>query len=381
MLGWEFPPHITGGLGVACAGLARALVEQGVDVVFLVPRVFGDEDAGGARLVAANAAHRGRASAYAAAEPLFTGRYGGLLFDEVARFADAAERLAGSERFDLVHAHDWMSWPAAQRAARTCRAPLVVHVHSLESDRSGPRSDPRIVAVERAGIAAAAAVVCVSRTTAAEVHRVHGTPWTKLRVVHNAVPLMPRAPLRLRRFDEPVVLFLGRVTYQKGPEAFLGAAQRVVDVEPRVKFVVAGEGDLLPSLVERAAALGLARHVHFTGFLDARDVERAYADADVYVMPSVSEPFGIAPLEAAARGVPVVLSRRSGVAEVLSGALVADSWDVEDLANKILALIRRPALVAELVERGRQDVRRLTWERQGALLVEVYDHVMGRSGQ
>ena len=172
------------------------------------------------------------------------------------------------------------------------------------------------------------------------------------------------------------MLFLGRVTYQKGPEAFLEAAARVVRVEPNVKFVVAGSGDLLPLLVERAAALGLARHVHFTGFLRGDDVEKAYAAADVYVMPSVSEPFGIAPLEAAARDVPVIISRRSGVAEVMRGALRVDAWDVDDLADKILAVVSRPALRAELVERGREDARRLTWEAQGAVLRDVYESLL-----
>ena len=391
MLGWEFPPHISGGLGTACAGLTRGLAASGVDVLFVVPRVHGDEPSSHLTLVGAETGP-GEVETRPVQSPLspydtaktyrrriarFTGRYGERLMDEVARYADAVSDIAGSERFDLVHAHDWMTYPAAIRAARDAGVPLVVHVHSLENDRAGPRANPRITTIEQRGFDAADAIVCVSRYTADEVLRRYRVDAAKLRVVHNAVEKARRPRRRAkRRIREPVVLFLGRVTYQKGPEAFLAAAARVVTVEPGVKFVVAGSGDLLPRLVERAASLGLARHVHFTGFLTGADVDRAYAAADVYVLPSVSEPFGITPLEAAARGVPVVVSRQSGVREVLTGALVADSWDVEDLADKILALLRRPALRSELTARGRADVRGLSWDRQAQVLLRVYEETL-----
>jgi glycosyltransferase involved in cell wall biosynthesis len=404
MLGWEFPPHISGGLGVACEGLSRGLAGLGVDVLFVVPRLSGDERAPHLTLVGAETgapapdvrpvesalspyespsqyearmarsrpAERRRGTRPAAR---LTGHYGERLMDEVARYAAAVSEIAEEERVDVVHGHDWMTYPAAIRAAREADVPLVVHVHSLEHDRAGPRANPAIVEIEQQGFDAADAIVCVSRYTADTVARRYRVDETKLRVVHNAgpAPVAAPRPRRRRRIAEPVVLFLGRVTYQKGPEAFLEAARRVVSVELNVKFVVAGSGDLYRLLVERAARLGLARHVHFTGFLAGDDVERAYASADVYVLPSVSEPFGITPLEAAARDVPVIVSRQSGVVEVLRGALVVDSWDVEDLANKILALIRRPALRAELVRRGRLDARELTWERQAAVLSGVYE--------
>jgi glycosyltransferase involved in cell wall biosynthesis len=409
MLGWEFPPHISGGLGTACEGLSRGLAAGGVDVLFVIPRLVGDERAPHLMLVGAEtgvpepeiravpsallpyetaAQFEARVAAAApprrkatrkksATPPQLTGRYGAQLMDEVARYAESVAEIAETERVDIVHGHDWMTYPAAIRAAHQSRVPLVVHVHSLEHDRAGPRANPAIVEIEQRGFDAADAIVCVSRYTANEVARRYRVDETKLRVVHNAGPENvehpPRGPRRIR---EPVVLFLGRVTYQKGPEAFLEAAARVVRVEPDVKFVVAGSGDLLPLLIERTARLKLARHVHFTGFLRGDDVDKAYAAADVYVLPSVSEPFGITPLEAAARDVPVIVSRQSGVVEVLKGALVVDSWDVEDLANKILALIRRPALRAELVGRGRQDARELTWERQAAVLRDVYEGLL-----
>ncbi len=393
MLGWEFPPHISGGLGTACAGLVRGLGVHGVDVVFVLPRLATEQREPGLALVGAETyappvRTRAVASAlvpyetpkqYRRRSARLTGQYGERLMDEVRRYAEAVTEIAAEERFDVVHGHDWMTYPAAIAAASESRAPLVLHVHSLEHDRAGPRANPAIVEIEQAGFDAADAIVCVSRFTAGEVVHRYRVDESKLRVVHNAVAPRERgAPprsrrARRRRIAEPVVLFLGRVTYQKGPEAFLEAAARVVRVEPRVKFVVAGSGDLLPWLIERAATLGLGRHVHFTGFLRGDDVEKAYAAADVYVLPSVSEPFGITPLEAAQRGVPVIVSRRSGVIEVLEGALLVDSWDVDDLANKILALLRRPALRTALVLRGRADVRRLTWERQAGLLRDVYE--------
>ena len=382
MLGWEFPPHISGGLGTACAGIVRGLAGQGVRVLFVLPRLAGGEQAAGAEIVGADVEMRAVPSRLQPYEPFaaprLRGLYGRDLEAEVDRYADAVARIAARERFDVVHAHDWMTWPAAIRAARAAGVPLVVHVHSLEHDRAGPRANPAIASIEQRGLDAADAIVSVSRYTADQVKRRYRADPAKLRVVHNATspgdsPPPPRGP---RNIDDPVVLFLGRVTYQKGPEAFLEAAARVVRVLPRVKFVVAGSGDLLPALVERAARLGLARHVHFTGFLRGADVEKAWSAADVFVMPSVSEPFGIAPLEAAAREVPAIVSRQSGVTEVLHGALVVDSWDVPDLADKILALLHRAPLRRELVARGLVDTARLTWEGQAGLLRRVYEEIV-----
>lgn len=382
MLGWEFPPHISGGLGTACAGIVRGLAGGGVRVLFVLPRLAGGEQAAGAEVVGADVEMRAVASRLSPYEPFAAprakGLYGRDLEAEVDRYADAVARIAARERFDVVHAHDWMTWPAAIRAARAAGVPLVVHVHSLEHDRAGPRANAAIAAIEQRGLDAADAIVCVSRYTAEQVKRRYRADAAKLRVVHNATSPgdAPPPPRGERNIDEPVVLFLGRVTYQKGPEAFLEAAARVVRVVPRVKFVVAGSGDLLPALVERTARLGLARHVHFTGFLRGADVEKAWSAADVFVMPSVSEPFGIAPLEAAAREVPAIVSRQSGVTEVLRGALMVDSWDVADLANKIVALLHRPPLRRELVARGLADASRLTWEGQAALLRRVYEELL-----
>jgi glycosyltransferase involved in cell wall biosynthesis len=510
MLGWEYPPHITGGLATACLGLCEGLHGAGVEVTFVVPRAFGDEDKRFARVLGANQvwverrdtagtaatssttptasttptppnaehgsldesssshtstpaptesptpeqaapppirfierdpseeplsayadaatfarwrararlarsvetappaqaplAQRAPAAAIEAAttrenaEPFderaplldaapqttssparherfeFRGDYGADLFEEVERYARCVEQLAASEHFDVVHAHDWMTFAAGARAARACNAPLVAHVHASEFDRSGESPDGRIRGVEQMGVDAADLVVCVSHYTAGILRKHYGVDDARLRVVHNAVTRKEQAE-RVRadkHIAEPIVLFLGRITFQKGPDYFLEAAKRVVAVEPTVKFVMVGAGDMLPKMVERAARMGLARHVHFTGFLRGDDVERIYSMADVYVMPSVSEPFGISPLEALALDTPVIVSRQSGVSEVLANALKVDFWDVDEIANKILALLRYPALREHVLSAGGDEVRAMSWADRGRRLRAVY---------
>jgi len=447
MLGWEFPPHISGGLGTACKGLTDGLTSQGVEILFVVPRLFGDEDRTPARLIgcadllptlresaqppaeaepraprspAARAlevvavasplvpyqtpeayrdtlqtssepsaplgvlAGQTRAVARVVGERLpgaggqrFSGQYGRDLMSEVGRYADVVAELAHSESFDVVHAHDWLTFPAGLCAAETSGRPFVAHVHACEYDRSGEHPNPEILEIERLGLASADRVIAVSHYTSSILATRYGVDPAKLRVVHNATQHRPRGrDLGCKAIDEPIVLFLGRVTFQKGPDYFLEMARRVVDVVPRVKFVIAGTGDMLAPLIERAAAIGLARHVHFTGFLHGAAVERMYSMADVYVMPSVSEPFGIAALEALALDVPVILSRQSGVAEVLPHMLKSDFWDVEDLASKLIALLRYPALRESVVRAGRAELDRIQWTQRGALVHEIYKELV-----
>jgi glycogen(starch) synthase len=513
MLGWEFPPHISGGLGTACFGLTRGLRHNDVHVRFVVPRAHGDEDAsyveivgcndvripglararaiaatgetradvlhdvargvanveagssGGARvgvpgmtssdpdadpllpglfellavdsplhpyldeaayaqrlLALGGVAHStdkaevlaalrelltaaDRASATAAARRIaaavgtggaeaaataneddgflsFSGVYGPDLMSEVARYALAVAEIARLGGIDLVHAHDWMTIPAGIVAARIAGKPLVLHVHALEYDRSGDAVNRSVRDIEQMGFLAADRLICVSHYTAGLVRKRYFVDREKVRVVHNAVTHQEQtAAWHVQKaIPEPIVLFLGRITFQKGPDYFLEAAARVVKVEPNVKFVMSGSGDMLPKMIERAARLGLARHMHFTGFLRGKDVERMYAMADIYVMPSVSEPFGISPLEAMALDVPVVVSQQSGVAEILSNALKVDFWDVDDIANKILALLRYPALSEQLREDGKEEVGRLRWEQQGRLVKDVYEELLASQG-
>lgn len=403
MLGWEFPPHITGGLGTACRGLANALVRRGTELTFVLPFVRGDEDADPAlRIVPADAASAfpaGAASAYAgreadrgadgdAAPAPFArvgdvSRYGADLFGQVGHYAACAARIAkaaadAGRGFDVVHAHDWMTFPAGIAAAKAAKIPLVVHVHSCEADRAGHAPYARIEAVEQAGIDAADRVVCVSRYTAGIVRKRYSADAAKLRVVHNAPPEGEARSRRggPRRIPEAVVLFLGRVTWQKGPGVFLDAAVRVAKARDDVKFVVAGDGDLWRRTVEQAAALGLARRVHFTGFLGAGDVDRAYRDADVFVMPSVSEPFGIAPLEAAQRGVPVLVSNKSGVAEVLPSAATFDPADPDALAAMILRVLASRSVRRRLVTKARAEMGRITWDTQAAATAAVHAELL-----
>lgn len=410
MLGWEFPPHVSGGLGTACQGLTLGLAQLGVEVCFVLPRERGGEDRGTATLIgtdrvpvpAPGLRAADRVQLAPALQPVMrpipsplrpyltaaeyarrrrdnrtagdAGAYGADLSAEVARYARAVAELARAETFDLIHAHDWMTYPAGLLARELSGRPLLCHVHSSEYDRSGERPDPHIRDLEQHGFDRAERIVCVSRYTAALLRRRYRVDERKLRVVHNAV-LQEReraaAPAK-RVLEGPVVLFLGRVTGQKGPGLFLRAAARVRRALPEAQFVVCGDGDRLGETVERAARLGLARAVHFTGFLGPDAVEHAFGQADVYVCPSRSEPFGIAPLEAVLHGVPVIISRQSGVAEVLGSGLVAESRDVRDLADKILALLRRPALARQLVEDGREEVRRLRWEDSARSLLGVY---------
>ena len=256
---------------------------------------------------------------------------------------------------------------------------MVAQLHASEYDRSGENVNTAVRDIEQMGLAAADRVICVSHYLAGLVRRRYGIRDDKIRVVHNAVTQSEAAgpgqadSRKLRQaIAEPVVLFLGRVTFQKGPDYFLQAAARVLRLEPGVKFVISGSGDMLPRVIEQAAALGIARSVHFTGFLRGRDVERMYAMADIYVMPSVSEPFGISPLEAIANNVPVILSNQSGVSEVVRHALKVDFWDVDDMANKILALLRYGALREQLRSDAGDEVRQLSWESSGEKVRDLY---------
>ncbi len=408
MLGWEFPPHKSGGLGTACQGMAEALGRQGAEILFVVPHQRDEHASGGLRVrgagfgassgskpFSASGAARSCIELIRVASPLrpyqtapgFARRarnedprplheaYGSDLFQEVERYARVVREIARSERFDLVHAHDWMAVPAALSARERTGLPWVWHVHACEHDRSPEGPDPRIHGVEQHGLDLADRVIAVSRYTAERLKLLYRVAGHKLRVVHNAVEPRPPSATDPARHARPVVLFLGRVTHQKGPFVFLEAASRVARVLPDVEFVVAGQGDLFPAMVERAAELGLARRVRFTGFLGPEDVERVYARADVFVLSSVSEPFGIAPLEALSADVPVIVSRASGVSEVLSSSLKFEPGDVEGLADQILSLLRWPALRQELVESGRRELVGIRWDDRARSLLSIYREI------
>jgi glycosyltransferase involved in cell wall biosynthesis len=300
------------------------------------------------------------------------------MYTEVHRYAAIAAELAENEQFDVVHAHDWMTYPAGIAVAAVSGRPLVVHVHSTEFDRSGEHVNQTIYDIERAGIQRADRVIAVSHFTRNIIISRYGVSGEKVEVVYNGVDRNANwssADTDISK-DEKIVLFLGRITMQKGPEYFLQAAKKVLEVMDNVKFVMAGSGDLMHRSIELAAELGIGHKVLFTGFLRGEDVQKIYKMADLYVMPSVSEPFGIAPLEAMDNDVPVLISKQSGVSEVLVHALKVDFWDVNEIANKIVAVLKYPPLQMTLRSHGNFEVRKLRWQDAAAKCAKIYEEML-----
>jgi glycosyltransferase involved in cell wall biosynthesis len=307
--------------------------------------------------------------------------YGRDLYAEVARYAARVASWARSQHADVVHAHDWMTFPAATRVARMLQIPLVVHVHSLEQDRAGEGANPTIVAIEGAGLRSATRVIAVSHYTARLIEKVHGVPLSRIDVVHNGV--YARRTVNAYQDEHPVggplVLFLGRITYQKGPDYFVEAAAKVLHKIPNAKFVMAGNGDMLPRMKDRVRELGIEKAFDFPGFVRGAEVEHLFSTADAYVMPSVSEPFGISALEAMSYETPVILSRQSGASEILRHALKVDFWDINRLAAQIVAVLSYPELRRSIVDMAREEVRRVHWEAAATKVKRVYQHVLGEN--
>jgi len=380
MFGWEFPPFNSGGLGVACLGLTKALSELGVEVVFVMPKKL-DIKTPWAKLVFADAAEldvravNSSLSAYAtgtsyARDGNTVGIYGQDLFAEVQRYAAQGGAIARSEQFDVVYAHDWLSFGAGVAAKRATGRPLIVHVHATEFARSGGGAvNPDIYRLEKEGMEEADVVIAVSEMTKNIIVQKYGISPQKVRVVYNGIDeataphsgeKLPRLRI-LKKSGYKLVLFLGRVTLQKGPDYFLRAAKRVLERNPQVLFILSGSGDMDAQVMHLAAELGLGGHVFFTGFLHGAERHEVYEAADLFVMPSVSEPFGIAALEAMRVGTPVLLSKQSGVSEVIRHALKVDFWDVDEMANKILSVVGYPGLREALAQNAAREAEALTW--------------------
>ncbi len=429
MFGWEFPPHIAGGLGTACYGMTRGLARNGVEVVFVMPRAYGDEDQRFVRVVNASDVETIGTRDHEFSEELlekvsfihidsnmlpyispeeyaayhdefvrsgrthewtdvwkqrytFSGKYGANLMEEVARYVMVAAQVAKDleGQFDVIHAHDWLTYFAGIAAKRVSGKPLVVHMHATEFDRSGENINRRVYAIEKAGMQAADRVIAVSELTRRIVIGKYGIPADKVVTVHNAVRFgesEEAAPERAVK--DKVVTFLGRITYQKGPDYFVEAAAKVLQRVSDVRFVMAGSGDLMNHVVRRVAQLGIADRFHFTGFLKGGEVQRMFRLSDVYVMPSVSEPFGISPLEAMRSGVPVIISRQSGVAEVLDYAIKVNYWDVDALADAIYGLLTYPALGRMFASKGLEEVTGLKWTNAAAKIKTVYETVVAEA--
>ena len=429
MFGWEFPPHIAGGLGTACYGMTRGLARNGVEVVFVMPRAYGDEDQRFVRVVNASDVETIGTRDHEFSEELlekvsfihidsnmlpyispeeyaayhdefvrsgrthewtdvwkqrytFSGKYGANLMEEVARYAMVAAQVAKDleGQFDVIHAHDWLTYFAGIAAKRVSGKPLVVHMHATEFDRSGENINRRVYAIEKAGMQAADRVIAVSELTRRIVIGKYGILADKVVTVHNAVRFgesEEAAPERAVK--DKVVTFLGRITYQKGPDYFVEAAAKVLQRVSDLRFVMAGSGDLMNHVVRRVAQLGIADRFHFTGFLKGGEVQRMFRLSDVYVMPSVSEPFGISPLEAMRSGVPVIISRQSGVAEVLDYAIKVNYWDVDALADAIYGLLTYPALGRMFASKGLEEVTGLKWTNAAAKIKTVYETVVAEA--
>ena len=476
MFGWEFPPHISGGLGTACAGLTRALEREHVQVLFVVPKLHGGERARRTRFLSASdipiqqpivvaqsetvtsdpdsallgsegpkAASSSGYKHNSATDPArtivevdsflnpyvptaagytnygiqhwnypfdgkshhastkpnpfttweqkaslsieyvtqcyqFSGAYGEKLMEEVDRYAEVGAEIARTYSFDVIHAHDWMTYKAGIAASQISGKPLIVHVHATEIDRSGS-ANSRVFEIEKQGMLLADKVVTVSAWTKNIAVKHYGVDEEKIEVVHNGIeaketvaPKHPALPLGQR-----MVTYFGRITHQKGPMYFVEAARKVHEKFPDVHFVVAGSGDLLPDMIERIAELRLSRHFHFTGFLKGEDIDRVWAMSAVYVMPSVSEPFGIAPLEAIQAGVPVILSKQAGVSEVMSHAIKVDFWNSDALAEAVCSVLRFKSLANTLKANGAAEVKEISWDKAARKLTKLYYDLISKN--
>ncbi len=425
MFGWEFPPHIAGGLGTACYGIVKGLAHNGVQTMFVMPSASGDEDRNAADIINASdvpiemtgsmnvddfldkvqfvhigtnmvpyldpeefhalveedrkrqvrdfSVHYGRTYK-------FSGKYGSNLMEEVARYAMVGGTIAMTHKgeFDVIHAHDWLTYMAGIAAKRLSGKPLVVHVHATSFDRSSDNNiDTRVYDIEKRGMEAADKVITVSDLTRNIVITKYGIDPSKVVTVHNAVDFSGRSEVRAERgVKEKVVTFLGRITFQKGPEYFIEAAAKVLKKCDNVRFVMAGSGDMMNRSIRQVARLGISDRFHFTGFLRGAEVQKMFALSDVYVMPSVSEPFGISPLEAMRSGVPSIISRQSGAAEVLKYAFKVDFWDVDAMADEIYALLQYPALAEFASRYGYDEVNTLKWNNAAAKIKSVYESVI-----
>ncbi|NSW95365.1 MAG: glycosyltransferase family 4 protein [Bacteroidales bacterium] len=423
MFGWEFPPHITGGLGTASYGLTKGMSKlEDLEVIFVVPKVWGDEDQTKVRLIGANqvpVAHKkvffrgsrrqiekievsSRIVPYTDPEEFwkmtrseiseqgiviqtnnkgtidFTGKYGETLFDEIYKYSVVAAVIAEENEFDIIHAHDWLAYPAGIAAMRVSGKPLVIHVHATDFDRSGGNVNPDVYRIEKEGMDAASKIITVSNLTRDIVINKYNIDPDKVETVYNAVePFRISAEVvKEKGFDEKVVTFLGRITLQKGPEYFIEAANKVLKVMPNVRFVMAGSGDMMERMMRRAAALKITDRFHFTGFLKGLDVYTMLSMSDVYIMPSVSEPFGISPLEAMQSNVPVIISKQSGVSEILTHAVKVDFWDIDEMADAIYGILNYPALAKMFIKNGREEVVRLKWDNSARHVRDIYYRVI-----
>lgn len=423
MFGWEFPPHISGGLGTASYGLTKGMATlDDMEVIFVVPKTWGDEDQSMVRLIGANKIpvaykhiyYKGYTHPFEKIEVSskivpyidpedfwkltrsevsemrmlvhtnnegkidFSGRYDGNLMEEIQKYAVVAAVIATDNEFDVIHAHDWLAYPAGIAAMEVSGKPLVIHVHATDFDRSGGSVNPDVYSIEKNGMDAASKIITVSNLTRDIVINKYHIDPAKVETVYNAVEpvCLTEETNVVKGFEEKVVTFLGRITLQKGPEYFIEAAYKVLQVMKNVRFVMAGSGDMMERMIRRAASLRITDRFHFTGFLRGNDVFTLLSMSDVYIMPSVSEPFGISPLEAMQSEVPVIISKQSGVAEILTHAVKVDFWDIDAMADAIYGILTYPALSQMFIKNGKEEVIKLKWDNSARHVRNIYNEVI-----
>ena len=416
MFGWEFPPHILGGLGTASYGLTRGMALQpDMDITFVIPKPWGDEDQSFLKIVGAcntpivwrdvdynyvknrlgekmspEEYYKLRDTIYAdfsyrGVNDLgcieFSGRYPDNLLEEINNYSIVAGVIARAESFDVIHAHDWLTYPAGIHAKQISGKPMVIHVHATDYDRSRGNVNPEVYAIEKNGMDFADHIITVSNLTRNTVIEKYHQDPSKVTTVHNAVEPLSQDIVSIqdkRGVKDKVVTFLGRITMQKGPEYFVEAAAKVLEKADNVRFVMAGSGDMMDQMIRLAASRNISDRFHFTGFMKGKQVYEVLKSSDVYVMPSVSEPFGISPLEAMQCGVPSIISKQSGCAEILDYAVKVDYWDIEAMADAIYGIITYPAMYQFLKEEGKRDVDNIKWEYAGQKVRRIYDQVMNK---
>ena len=413
MFGWEFPPHILGGLGTASYGLTKGMHANGnMDITFVIPKPWGDEEKDFATIIGASntpIAWRDvswdyvesrigkvmnpqmyfdlRDHIYADFNYMrlndlgcieFSGRYPDNLVEEINNYSIVAGVIARTVPCDIIHAHDWLTYPAGIHAKNVTGKPLVIHVHASEFDRSRGKPNPTVFAIEKDGMNNADHIITVSNLTRDTVINKYGIDPAKVTTVHNAVIPLSDELLNLKRKEgkDKVITVLGRITMQKGPEYFVEAAAKVLKKNHNVRFVMAGGGDMEEKMIRLAAKRGIADRFHFTGFLRGKEVYQMFRDSDVYVMPSVSEPFGISPLEAMEMGVPSIISKQSGCAEILENVIKTDYWDVDAMADAMHSIITNKALYDTLRDRGIEEIHGITWEKAGKKVIDIYNNVI-----
>lgn len=415
MFGWEFPPHILGGLGTASYGLTKGMsLQQDMDITFMLPKPWGDEDQSFLKIIAANKVpvvwqdpewnylcqqldgrmspeeyyryrdciredfHHIGTSGIGSIE--FSGRYPDNLLEEIGNYTAVANVVCRSLDFDIIHSHDWLTYPAGVIAKQITGKPLVIHVHATDFDRSRGNVNPTVYGIEKYGMDMADHIITVSNLTRDTVIYRYGIDPAKVTTVHNAVEPISKEIENIQPIKgskDKVVTFLGRITMQKGPEYFVEAAYRVLQKTQNVRFVMAGSGDMMDKMIRHAAYRKITDRFHFTGFLKGNQVHEMLKSSDVYIMPSVSEPFGISPLEAMQVGVPTIISKQSGCAEILYNAIKIDYWDIDAMADAIYSIITYPSMYSFLKNEGKKEVDEIKWEYAALKVRKVYDMVLG----